>query len=322
MYSVVVTDHPNLDRDRVRQALDGAADVTVATLDTAEDLIAAARSADADAAVVDVDSAVPARVADETDLRVVASASVGLSGIDVPGLAERGVAVTHVPDYCTEEVATHALALLLAGVRSIPAYDRSVRDGEWSWGATRELHRLHGATVGLVSFGPIARRFADRLSGFDCTVLASDPYVDAATMADHGVERVDFGTLVERADHLSVHAPLTPDTRGMVDAEAFAALSDHAVIVNTGRGPVIDADDLLAALEAGEVGAAALDVLETEPPEDDPLVGREDTVVTPHAGFYSVEARTDLATAVATDLLAVLDGDEPEGLVDPDADWL
>ncbi|WP_435365598.1 C-terminal binding protein [Haloarchaeobius sp. DYHT-AS-18] len=315
MHSVLLSDYPMLDPDIYRSVLGPDVEVHERVLGSADALLEAAREVDADAVVTDVHTPVPASVIEALDLAVIARSAVGIEGIDLDAAAEAGVPVTHCPEYCTDEVATHALSLALACVRSIPAYDRSVRAGEWAWGATRELHRLRGQTIGLLAFGPIARRFAELVSGFDCRLVAHDPFVDAKTMADYGVEAVGFETLLDDSDLLSVHAPLTDETRGMLDADAFDRLGPGGVLVNTGRGAVIDEGALVAALESGQVAAAGLDVLAEEPPEESPLIGREDTVVTPHAGWYSEEARRDVNETVATDVRRALDGEEPENVV-------
>ncbi|WP_267643614.1 C-terminal binding protein [Haloarchaeobius amylolyticus] len=316
MHSVLLSDYPMLDPEIYREVLGPGVEIHERDLGSGEALLEAAREVDADAVVTDVHTPVPATVIEALDLAVIARSAVGIEGIDLGAAAAAGVPVVHCPEYCTDEVATHALSLVLACARSIPAYDRSVRDGEWAWGATRELHRLRGQTIGMLAFGPIARRFAELVSGFDCRLLAHDPYVEAETMADYGVERVDFETLLDDSDVLSVHAPLTDDTRGMLDGDAFERLGPGAILVNTGRGAVIDEDALVAALESGQVASAGLDVLTEEPPKDSPLVGREDTIVTPHAGWYSEEARRDVNETVARDVKRVLDGQAPENEVD------
>lgn len=317
---VVVADDPKIDAETFRRVLGDTAEVTVATLDSEADL--REHGAGADALVTHNESPVTEAVLDDLPgLSVLAQSSIGVDNVDVAAAAERDVVVLRSPDYCLDEVATHAVTLLLACVRNLRTYDQAVRDGEWDWHVGAPLHRFAGSTVGLVSFGPIARTVAERLRGFDCDVLAYDPYVDAGEMAEHRVEKVTFAELTERADHLSVHAPLTDETEGLVDADAFARLRDDAVVVNTGRGGVVDEDDLLDALEAGELGAAGLDVFEQEPPRDSPLREREDVYLSPHVGWYSEEAMADSNEGVAADLARVFDGEEPKGRVDPDAPW-
>ena len=311
---------PETYREVLADAVDEPVEIEVADLESTERVIEAA--AGADALVTDINTPVTEDALDALDLEVVVRSAVGVDNVDVAAAAERGVAVTRVPDYCTEEVATHSVSLLLACLRSLKPYDDSVAAGEWSWEAGTPVRRVSASTIGLLSFGPIAERAAEQLSGFGADLVAYDPFVDADEMAKHGVEKVDFETLFDRADHVGVYAPLTDATRGIVDADALERLSADSVVVNVSRGPVVDADALLDALEADEIKAAGLDVLAEEPPEDDPLVGRDDTVVTPHAAWYSEEARDDLNRSGAADVAAVLNGETPDGRVDPEADWL
>jgi len=324
MPRVVLSAFPMIDPETYREVLDSAVDepvdIEVAELGSTERLIEAA--AGAEAVVTDINTPVTERALDALDLSVVVRSAVGVDNVDVAAAAARGVTVTRVPDYCTEEVATHSVSLLLACLRSLKPYDDAVDEGGWSWEAGAPVRRVSASTIGLLSFGPIARRAAEQLAGFDADLVAYDPFVDADEMAERGVEKVDFEGLFDRADHVGVYAPLTDATRGIVDADALGRLSEDSVLVNVSRGPVVDADALLDALETDGIKAAGLDVLDEEPPEDDPLVGRDDTVVTPHAAWYSEEARDDLNRSGAADVAAVLNGETPDGRVDPDADWL
>ncbi|MDB2241344.1 C-terminal binding protein [Halorubrum ezzemoulense] len=324
MAKLVLSAFPMIDPETYREVLADAVDepveIEVAELGSTERLIDAASGADA--VVTDINTPVTEAALDATDLDVVVRSAVGVDNIDVEAAAERGVTVTRVPDYCTDEVATHSVTLLLACLRSLKPYDDAVAGGGWSWEAGAPIRRVSASTIGLLSFGPIAQRAAEQLSGFDADLVAYDPFVGADEMAEYGVEEVDFEALFDRADHVGVYAPLTDATRGIVDADALARLDEDSVVVNVSRGPVVDADALLDALEADEIKAAGLDVLAEEPPEDDPLVGRDDTVVTPHAAWYSEEAKDDLNRSGAADVAAVLNGETPAGRVDPDADWL
>lgn len=310
-----------VDPETYRRVLDGVATVEAVEMSSTDDLVAAA--ADADAAVITVYVPVPAEAFEElSHLRALARSSVGVAGIDVAAATEAGVAVLHAPEYCRDEVATHTVALLLACVRAIPEYDRAVRDGEWPrTPPSRPLYRLAGDTVGLVAYGRIARSVRERLRGFDLDVVAYDPYVSDDAMAADGVERVGREELFARADHVSVHAPDTSETRDLVDADALAALPEHGVLVNTGRGSVVDEAAVADALDADGIACAGLDVLETEPlPADSPLRGRDDVVVTPHAAWYSEDSRAEVNETVATDVRRVLTGETPAYAAD--ADWI
>lgn len=303
-------------------ALRDRLDAEVVVADGAQTLLDVADGADA--LVVDVNTPVDSAVFDAlADLRVVARAGVGIENIDVAAAADHGVAVTNAPDYCTREVATHTVALLFDCARGVADYDADTRDGEWGWERGRRLHRLRGRTLGLVSFGPIARRVREQLRGFDIEVVAYDPYVDAAAMAEADVEKVALDELYARVDYVSLHAPVTDDTRGMVDADALDAMGAESVLVNTGRGALVDEAALAEALADGTIAAAGLDVLREEPPETDhPLLELDNCTVTPHAAWYSAEAREELNATVAENVRAALAGETPPDDIDPETDWL
>ena len=178
--------------------------------------------------------------------------------------------------------------------------------------AVAPIHRLKGRTLGLVGFGNIPRALAPKAKAFGLRVLAYDPFVARDVFASLGVEGVSLDELLASSDFISVHAPLTPQTRGLIGASAFAKMKPNALVINTARGPLIDEKALIAALDSGRIGGAALDVLETEPPpKDSALIGRPNVVLTPHTAFYSVEALEELQTKCATDVLRVLSGRPP-----------
>ena len=186
-----------------------------------------------------------------TELRVLASYSVGVNHIDVDAATDHDVGILNVPGYCADEVSTHAVALLLACVRKIPLLDDHVTEGGWDWSTLKPTHRLRGATLGLVGFGDIARRVAQKAAGFGLEVVATDPYVSAEAMNEAGVEKVSFEELVDRSRYVSVHAPLTDETHHLFDRSAFERLSEGAVLVNTSRGALVDEEALYDALTEG-----------------------------------------------------------------------
>lgn len=249
------------------------------------------------------------------DLRAVGRYGVGVDTVDLDAATERGVWVLNVPSYCEDEVSTHALSLLLACERRIARFDSAIEDGDWDWKIGRPIFRQRGRTLGLAGFGKIPQRLARKASTLGLDVIAYDPYVDREELAEHDVEKVAFDDLLERSDAISVHTPLTDETRGLFDRKAFAAMDEESVIVNTARGAVIDVEALADALEAGEIRGAGLDVLPEEPPEESPLVGREDVVLTPHVGWYSEESIVELRRTVAEDVARVLEGEAPENPV-------
>jgi D-3-phosphoglycerate dehydrogenase len=217
-------------------------------------------------------------------LRVIGTPSVGFDHIDVEAAELRGVAVVSVPDYCTEEVADHTLALLLALVRGVVELDRSVARGEWNPRAAGGLGTLRGRRVGIVGLGRIGSAVATRLLALGCEVWAND----IAPVSRDGVRMVELDELLRSCDAVTLHVPLTPATRGLIGRGEVAAMRAGAFLVNTARGPVVDADAVFEALRAGRLGGAALDVLPVEPPAVPPVA--PNLIVTPHAAFYSPEA--------------------------------
>jgi len=322
-YRVVLSDDKTVDSKHQTEILEAlGADLTTLDEKSRDAIADAAR--EADALIVDAATPVTASAFEAAEaLEVVGRSGIGVDNIDVDAAAANDVTVVNVPAYSLDEVSTHAFSLLLACVRAVPQYDRAVRDGTWDWRTAQPLHRMADRTLGLLGFGSIARRLAAKLRTFGVDVIATDPHVREATMSDYGVEKVSFEALLPRVDYLSVHTPLYEESRHLVSTAAFERLSDDCIIVNTARGPVVDEEALVDALEAGEIRRAGLDVLETEPPApDNPLLDREDVVLTPHTAWYSEESRGDLSAGVASGVAAVLRGEEPEGVIDPETPWV
>lgn len=250
--------------------------------------------------------------------KVIGRFGLGVDNIDIPVATECGITVTYVPDYCMHEVSDHAMALLLALARKIPFSDRLVQAGRWEMPAVVPIRRLAGRTLGLVGFGNIPRALAPKAKAFGLRVVTHDPYVSRDVLATAGVEGMSFDELLAMSDYVSIHAPLLPATRGLFNAQAFAKMKEGALLVNTARGPLIDEAALVAALDAGQVGGAALDVVTTEPlANDSALKGRANVILTPHTGFYSVEALEELQSKCASDVARVLSGEKPVYPVKP-----
>jgi D-3-phosphoglycerate dehydrogenase len=275
-----------------------------------EDILAVAR--DADALMVCYAKLPGDLIRQLARCRVIGRTGLGVDNIDLSAARERAIAVTYVPDYCMAEVSDHAMALLLALARKVPFANGLVQSGRWEMAAVAPIHRLKGQTLGLVGFGNIPRALVPKAKAFGLRVLASDPFVAPDVFASFGVERVSFDELLGSSDFVSVHAPLTPSTRGLFNTGAFNRMKIGAQLINTARGPVVDEKALIEALDSGRLGGVALDVLEIEPPpKDSPLTGRANVIVTPHTAFYSVEALEELQTKCATDIARVLSGQPP-----------
>ena len=250
--------------------------------------------------------------------RLVVRYGVGVDNVDVEAAARRGVWVANVPDYGRDEVADHTLALALAVLRGVVVLDRSVRDGVWDLEAARPLHRLATLTYGVVGCGAIGRAVARRAAGLGMRVLGYDiPQVRSGPP----IERVPLEGLLEAADVVSLHAALTPESHHLIGAPALGRMRPTAFLVNTARGGLVDAAALLAALDAGALAGAALDVLEGEPPDELGwrLARHPRVVATPHAAWYSEEAFHTLKTEVAREALRVLEGGRPRSPVNQPA---
>jgi D-3-phosphoglycerate dehydrogenase len=308
---VAVADSPFPTLDPAKAALKRVdAEVRMAKSGSADDILAVAR--EADAILVCYAQITPAIIGGLTRCKVISRTGLGVDNIDLPSAKQKNIVVTYVPDYCLQEVSDHAMALLLALARKIPLSNKLVQAGRWEMPAVVPIYRLEGQTLGLIGFGNIPRTLVPKAKAFGLKVITYDPYVSAEHLKALGVENVSFDDLLARSDFISVHAPLMAQTRGLVNAAAFAKMKKGVMIVNTARGPLIDQQALVAALDSGQVGGAALDVLETEPPsKDSPLLGRDNVILTPHTGFYSVDALNELQTKAASDVARVLSGETP-----------
>jgi D-3-phosphoglycerate dehydrogenase / 2-oxoglutarate reductase len=229
------------------------------------------------------------------DCRLVMRWAVGYNTVDVDAATELGVAVTNCPTWCTEEVADHAAALILAARRNIALADRLMRAGTWAFQEYRPLRRLPGRTLGLVGFGRIGRATARKLSGFGFRVLAADPFLSAEFVQQHGAELVDLDTLLSESDIVSVHTPLTAGTRHLFGEAELRRMKPTATLVNTARGPIIDEAALTRALQEGWIAHAALDVFEEEPLNPASLLlTLPNVTLTPHMAGYSDDALVSL----------------------------
>ncbi len=252
--------------------------------------------------------------------RVIGACSVGTDMIDVDAATEYGIIVVNVPDTFVEEVADHAMMLLLAAARRVKRMNRLAAEGRWGEGRPElnEVPRLWGQTLGLVSFGNVARALARRAGAFGFHIIAHDPYVSELKLTAEGVEPVSLPELLERADYLSLHVPLGEETHHLLSTPEFQAMKKSAVLINTGRGPSIDEAALIKALRTGEIAAAGLDVLETEPPDiDNPLLTMENVVVTPHVASATTRMLPTALRRVGLELAQVLQGRWPMGCVNP-----
>lgn len=315
---IAVADSPFPSLDPAREVVSRiGGQVQLASEPTPEAIVQVAK--DADALLVTYAKITEDMIRQLTKCRIISRMGIGTDNIDIAEATKARIVVTKVPDYCIDEVSDHAMALLMAVVRKIPFINAQVHGGTWKMPNVVPIHRLRGSVLGLVGFGRIPQLVAPKAKAFGIEVIAYDPYVPEGVFAGAGVESVDFATLLKTSDYVSIHSPLVPETKGLFNADAFRQMKRSAYLVNTARGPIVDETALAAALDAGEISGAALDVMAQEPPgASSPLFGRDNVVITPHTSFYSEESLVDLQTKAAEEVVAVLSGEAPRNPVNPE----
>ncbi len=244
--------------------------------------------------------------------KVVSRYGVGVDGIDLSAATGLGIIVANVPDYCIDEVSDHTLALFLALVRKVMFLDRSIRSGIWDFRIAVPIHRLKGMTYGIVGCGRIGQGVARRVSAFGLKVIGYDPYVTEA----EGIQLVSFDRLLAESDFVSIHCSLTESAHHLFGRDQFQRMERKPLVMNLSRGPVVDEAGLIEALEREWISGAALDVLEKEPPDTkNPLMKRDNVILTPHIGFYSEESKSELKRRAAENVSSVLKGRLPSSVV-------
>ena len=244
--------------------------------------------------------------------------AVGVDNIDLEAATAAGVCVANVPDYGTDEVATHAMALLLNAIRYVDAEAAAVRGGRWQPKPPYPIQRSAGRTLGIIGFGRIGQSVARKAAGFDWRLLAWDPYISDDEIRSKNAEPVGFETLLAQSDFVTLHLPLTEETQAMIDASALAKMKPTAFLVNTARGGIVDSAALLEAVESGQIAGAAVDVVEEEPPPPDhPLYRTDRILVTAHVAWYSEQAFRDVRVKAVQEVARVLQGQLPLNLVNP-----
>ncbi|MES3000970.1 MAG: C-terminal binding protein [Pseudomonadota bacterium] len=266
-------------------------------------------------AVLNCYAVLPPEVVDDMKhCLVICRTGIGLDTIPLDVATRRGIMVANVPDYCISEVADHTAALALSLLRRIDVSATHVRQGRWDYKLAGEVRRLGELSVGLVGFGRIARAFGSRMAAFGMKVRAHDPFVAQDSIREAGAEPVSLDQLFGECDVISLHAPLAPSTRHMVNEARLALMKPGAILLNSSRGGLVDFKALTAALVEGRIAGAGLDVLEQEPPVDMPD-GIPNLIVTPHLAFYSREAMGELRRSAAAEIRRVLDGRVPKNWV-------
>lgn len=251
-----------------------------------------------------------------TRCKIISRYGIGVDMVDLKAAGERGIPVANVADYCIDEVSTHTIAFLLMLNRHIQTQHNHVRSGHWAGTPGGAPSRLSEQTLGVVGLGNIGRAVVRKARGFGLRIIGYDPYLSGEQAAELGVEKVNWEDLLRQSDYLTLHCPLTEETRHLVGTEAFAMMKPTAYLINMARGPVVNQQALYEALTTGQLAGAALDVLEQEPPEpNDPLLQLDNVIVTPHTSSWSTESMLELRRGVVRNVVDALQGRQPRSVV-------
>ncbi len=313
---VIITDYDYGNVDVERSVIEGAGFELVAAQCKSEgELIEVAH--DADAVICQY-----ARVGEKTinaftNCRLIARYGTGVDIVDVEAATRRNILVTNIPDYCVDEVADHAMAMLLSCIRKLQRYNKATRAGIWRWQAGQPIHRMRGSTMGLLALGKIARAIIERAKVFGVLIIAYDPYVTTEEFESYGVTQVSFDELIEEVDYLMIQVPLTPETEGMIGDAELKKMKPTSVLINTSRGPLVDNDALYRALKEGWINAAGIDDTVEEPAKkkdwkpDNPLFQLDNIIITPHSAYYSEESILEARLRASEEVVRVLQGNPP-----------
>jgi D-3-phosphoglycerate dehydrogenase len=313
---VVLTDYVWESLDVEKKTLEGLADLVAFKAKSMDEVLPELAGCDAmlNTYLAPINAEVMAKM---PKCKIIARYGIGVDTIDLEAATKAGIIVTNNPTYCIEEVAEHTMALLLACARKVAFYDRLVRDGRWEVPPGKPMHRMVGRTLGLVGFGNIARQVAVRAAAFGLRVLFADPNVKEGQFDAPG-KKVELAQLLRESDFVSLHPPLVLQTRKMINDDAFAQMKPGAYLINCARGPIVDTDALVRALDARKIAGCALDTIDPEPlPNPHPLRGRDNVVVAPHAAWYSEEALVGLQAGAPNEVRRVLSGEWPVNVVNP-----
>lgn len=319
---VVLTPWGNFGEYGEREILERAGcEVVVAQAQTEDEAIAAAQEADG---LIYTGGISERFMKSLPRCKVIARSAIGMDNVHgIEAATERGIVLCNVPDVFVDEVANHAMALMLDCVREISPAARWVQEGNWGKsGVPRpsyQIPRVTGETLGIVGFGNIGKAVARRAVGFGLRVIANDPYLSPDVFERHGVRQASLAQVLQDADFISLHTPLTPETRHLIGAAEFALMKPNAILINTSRGPVVDEEALIAALQSGQILRAGLDVTEKEPVDpDNPLLTMPNVIVTPHIASLSEWANGERRRRTAFEVAAVLTGHRPRAVWNPE----
>ena len=279
---------------------------------------------DADVIVVNMVKFTPSLVARLDKCKVLIRHGIGYDNVDVPACTKKGIIFAYMPDYCVEDVAEHAISLIFACARktvlSRRTLERSSARGQWDFSDLFPIYRMAGHTIGILGVGRIGSRLYEKLSNFGFNFLGCDPYLAPERIKElGGIKWVSREELFKQSDFVTVHTPLNDETRHIVNARTLGLMKKTAYLVNTSRGPMVDAAALAAAVKANQIAGAAIDVFDVEPPpQDHPLFGIENVILTPHIGWASEESGEDIRKKILADILSVAKCDRPQIIVNRD----
>jgi D-3-phosphoglycerate dehydrogenase len=313
MKPTVVIAHTSFGDDlAVERSVLGPLDATIVHTGNLTEPDALVAVKEADALMVTLERVTTPIINSMARCRVISRAGTGLDTIDIPTATAKGIWVAYVPDYSIDEVSTHAIALLLAQARGLTPLVQSTRRGQWDPMRSGPVHRLRDQTLGIIGFGRIGQATAAKGRGLGLHVLVFDPALNQEAVERLGVRAVDLETLARESDYISLHTPLIDSTRHIVNASLLSQMKPTAYLINAARGPLVDEGALLEAVRNGQIAGAALDVLSTEPPAaDNPLLHEERILITPHSAWYSEEAKIEMRTRAAEEVVRVLQGQPP-----------
>lgn len=314
-YKVVITEAEHESFEPEKEELNKVgAEVVVGQCKTEDEIIKIAK--DADGLIVQYASITRRVIKSLKKCKVISRYGIGVDSIDVEAATEHGIWIVNVPEYCIDEVSDHTIALALACVRKVLMLDNAVKRGIWDFKISTPIFRLRNMKLGLVGFGNIARMVSLKAQAFGLIVVAYDPYISSSVMAQNNVKKVGLEDLLKEADIISLHLPLTKDTKYMFTEKEFKIMKNRAFIINTARGPLIKENDLYRALNEKWIAGAGLDVIEKEPIDlNNNLLKLDNIIITPHVAFYSEESLKDLQRSAAKGVAQVLNGETPSSIV-------
>lgn len=315
--AIVHTIFPDLEIER-REVEDAGGELVIARSQSEEDMIEVVKDADA---IVTTYAEVTKKIIDATEkCKIIVRTGIGVNNIDIPAATKKGIYVANVPDYCFDEVSDHTVSLAVILSRQILAFDKKVKNNDWNLEGVKPILAMRGQKFGLFGFGNIPREVARKVKVFGFEVLAYDPYIKPDIAKDLGVKLVNIETLFRESDFISLHAPLTEETKHIINEDTLKMMKSTAYLINTSRGPLVDEKALYTALKEEWIAGAGLDVMEQEPPStDNPLLTLDSVIITPHTAFASDKSNVLLREKAIQEAIRGANGKQPNHWVNKKA---